>query len=89
MRVEVSICRTCKATGHTLNAFGECVKCVKQRREDVREALEKPSDKKQLEQIRTDLLAWAGLHRGKAISEEAMPRFHEIIDRLDAIRREL
>ena len=44
-----------------------------------------PPDREQLEQIKTELLAWAGLHRGKAISEEAMPRFHEIIDRLDAI----
>jgi hypothetical protein len=40
MRVEVSICRTCKATGRTLNAFGECVKCVKRHRKNVREALE-------------------------------------------------
>jgi hypothetical protein len=35
----------------------------------------------EIAQIRTELLAWAGLHRGKAISEEAMPRFHEIIDK--------
>lgn len=38
-----------------------------------------------LEQVKTDLLAWAGLHRGKAISEEAMPRFHEIIDRFEEL----
>jgi hypothetical protein len=37
-----------------------------------------------LEQIKQDLLAWAGLHRGKAINEKAMPRFHEIIDQIDA-----
>lgn len=39
----------------------------------------------ELSQIRIDLLAWAGLHRGKAIREEAMPRFHEIIDVLTGI----
>lgn len=44
-----------------------------------------PPDREQLEQVKTELLAWAGLHRGKAISEEAMPRFHEIIDRLGEI----
>jgi len=37
----------------------------------------------EVENARTDLLAWAGLHRGKDISESIMPRFHEIIDRLD------
>lgn len=44
-----------------------------------------PLDRGQLEQIKTELLAWAGLHRGKTISEDAMPRFHEIIDRLGDI----
>src|SRR5437899_6311813 len=39
----------------------------------------------ELDQIRKDLLAWVGLHRGKAISEEAMPRFHEIIDALTVL----
>jgi len=35
-----------------------------------------------LTRIQEDLLAWAGLHRGIAISEATMPRFHEIIDSL-------
>jgi hypothetical protein len=39
----------------------------------------------ELSQICVDLLAWAGLYRGKAIREEAMPRFHEIIDSLPLI----
>jgi hypothetical protein len=33
--------------------------------------------------IKTHLLAWAGFHRGKAISEKAMPRFHQIIDEME------
>jgi hypothetical protein len=40
---------------------------------------------KEIAQIRQDLLAWAGLHRGKAIDESAMPRFHELIDRLEQV----
>jgi len=46
-----------------------------------------PLDRKQLEQVKTELLAWAGLHRGKAINEDTMPRFHEIIDRFEEIMR--
>lgn len=40
---------------------------------------------KEIAQIRQDLLAWAGLHRGKAIDESAMPRFHELCDRLEQV----
>ena len=39
----------------------------------------------ELAKIRHDLLVWAGYHRGTGISEEAMPRFHEIIDHLGAL----
>ena len=39
-----------------------------------------------IEQIKKDLLVWAGIHMGKKnISEEAMPRFYEIIDQLDTV----
>jgi hypothetical protein len=41
-----------------------------------------------LNQLKTDLLAWAGYHRGKAIQEEAMPRFHEIMDQFDIAEHE-
>ena len=80
--IEVSICRTCGQMLRVLNNFGECQDCtVKRAAQDTRV----PPGREALEQIKTELLAWAGLHRGKAISEDAMPRFHEIIDRLDAI----
>lgn len=39
----------------------------------------------ELAKIRHDLLVWAGYHRGTGISEEAMPRFHEIIDHLSTL----
>jgi hypothetical protein len=39
----------------------------------------------ELAKIRHDLLVWAGYHRGTGISEEAMPRFHEIIDHLSLL----
>ena len=39
----------------------------------------------ELAKIRHDLLVWAGYHRGTSISEEAMPRFHEIIDNLSKL----
>lgn len=48
-----------------------------------RELIRLYQQEEELKHIKTELLAWAGLHRGKAISEEAMPRFHEIIDQLD------
>ena len=60
--------------------IGECQDCTVKRATE-----ETQTDREQLEKVKTDLLAWAGLHRGKAIHEDAMPRFHEIIDRLDAI----
>jgi hypothetical protein len=39
----------------------------------------------EIAQIRQELLAWAGLHRGKNIKEKAMPEFHKIIDRLEQL----
>lgn len=38
-----------------------------------------------MREIKEQLLAWAGLHRGKGISEEVMPRFHEIIGQFDTL----
>ncbi|HZU00853.1 MAG TPA: hypothetical protein VFA10_14395 [Ktedonobacteraceae bacterium] len=43
------------------------------------------SQAQELAKIRHDLLVWAGYHRGTGISEEAMPRFHEIIDHLSQL----
>ncbi len=40
---------------------------------------------KQLEQVKTDLLTWAGLYRGNGINEEVIPRFHEIIDEFSVL----
>lgn len=36
-----------------------------------------------LSEMLQPLLMWAGYHRGHAITEEALPRFHEIVDELD------
>lgn len=44
--------------------------------------------KDEIAQIRTELLAWAGFHRGKNIKESAMPEFHKIIDRLEQLAGE-
>lgn len=45
---------------------------------DLREVIEK---------TRTDLLAWADLHNVKAVHEDAIPRFHEIIDKLEEVTK--
>jgi len=44
---------------------------------------------KTVAQIKQDLLVWAGLHRGNAIKEEAMPRFHEIIDMIESVEEDI
>lgn len=44
--------------------------------------------KEDVAQIRTELLAWAGLHRGKAISEKVMPRFFVLVDKLELVTQE-
>lgn len=44
--------------------------------------------KEDVAQIRTELLAWAGLHRGKAISEKVMPRFFVLVDKLELVMQE-
>ena len=55
-------------------------------RNELRKLLStRQEDAKAIDGIKSDLLVWAGLHRGKAIKEEAMPRFHEIIDVLTAL----
>jgi hypothetical protein len=41
--------------------------------------------KAHLQELKSELLTWAGLHRGTRIDEEAMPRFHEIIDKIDEL----
>jgi len=44
---------------------------------------------KTVAQIKQDLLVWAGLHRGNAIKEEAVPRFHEIIDMIESVEEDI
>jgi hypothetical protein len=58
----------------TLACEGNRVTMLKD--EDIRE---------QIERVRDDLLAWAGMHQDKCISESAMPRFREIMDRLERL----
>lgn len=43
----------------------------------------------EVSKVRQDLLVWAGYHNGTGISEEAMPRFHEIVEQLSALIPEM
>ncbi len=46
-------------------------------------------EQQQLALIRHHLLVWAGYHRGTALLEEGMPRFHELIDAMSALIPEM
>lgn len=42
-----------------------------------------------VKEVRNELLSWYGYHRGSNINEKASPKFHEIIDHLEQILKEM
>lgn len=80
---------------HTWNSQNYCMNCemslsdyIHEQRVSQEPLFDGPISvelKTQLLAWRQMLLAWMGFHRGGPIHEEAVPRFHELIDKLDEL----